>query len=68
MSELKPCPFCGGDAILCKNLMPNGDDSYETIHVECQVCRSKTDSYFRYTFKGPKDVYEAAIDAWNRRV
>ena len=68
MSELKPCPFCGGEAILCKMLTPDGENTYETIHVECQLCRCQTSEYFSYTFNSQKDVYREAIDAWNRRV
>lgn len=51
MNELKPCPFCGGEAKLYKA------KSWE-IFVECTSCH--TDSAIFY------DV-EKAIEAWNRR-
>ena len=50
--ELKPCPFCGGNAILAEI---NGTDDY---YVVCEVCCACTDFY-------PK---EKAIKAWNSRV
>lgn len=53
MSDLKPCPFCGGEA----NVFPNftAKDCYV---VECDDC--KADSAYCTT-------EEAAIAAWNRR-
>ena len=54
MSEikLKPCPFCGGKAILAEI---NGTDDY---YVVCEVCCTYTDFYRK----------EKAIKAWNSRV
>lgn len=51
MSELKPCPFCGGEA---NTVLRNADD----WHVECHDCASKSGTY---GFK------EYAIEAWNTR-
>lgn len=61
MSEqnLKPCPFCGGEAIVRK-------ERYVTIEekwiVECNsptcVCKPKTIVY---------PSQESAVNAWNRR-
>lgn len=50
--DLKPCPFCGGKAILAQ--ISESDDYY----VVCEDCVVYTD--FR-----PK---EKAINAWNTRV
>ena len=36
MAELKPCPFCGGEAELLENV------HYCTIRVQCKKCRIKT--------------------------
>lgn len=62
MSELKPCPFCGGDA----KVVTTHDESiwsHETVPytcVYCPVCEISTEN----TCKG----YEPdAIAAWNRR-
>lgn len=51
MSELKPCPFCGGEAEL------TGFDAPE-FWVWCPNCKASTDAH---TCKG------GAIDAWNTR-
>lgn len=53
--ELLPCPFCGGEAVVDKEipfLTP-------TFRVKCSVCGIGTDIH---SFKQP------SIDAWNRRV
>lgn len=53
MEELKPCPFCGGEAVR-KCIFPN-----RYFFVECKNC------HVSLPFKGTK---EEAIEAWNRRV
>lgn len=51
MSELKPCPFCGGEA----KVRVWGDGLGVTV--ECQLC---------YTHKH-RDTEAEAIEVWNRR-
>lgn len=50
--ELKPCPFCGGEAKIKKNILN------EDIYVECRNCYSRTDGF---------GITEYAIEQWNRR-
>jgi Lar family restriction alleviation protein len=53
--QLKPCPFCNGEARIIDQ-----ETSLTTYHyVECKKCFGKTAST-------PKR--DKAIDAWNRRV
>lgn len=52
MSELKPCPFCGGEA----RVNAYGFNQYS---VECKICWAETPR---------KSGIENAIEAWNRRV
>ena len=57
--DLKPCPFCGGEATLMYSL--NGKESY----VKCYGCEVSTTMY-----KGidQENSEKAAVMAWNRRV
>lgn len=50
--ELKPCPFCGGEAII------DGCDDTLWI-VICKECNASI---------GYKETKEEAIEAWNRRI
>lgn len=36
-TKLKPCPFCGGEAII--------DDWYVNVLVKCKICENRTDEY-----------------------
>ena len=54
MSELKPCPFCGGGAIKWTH---SGYGDF-TKQVRCAVCGAGT-NYF--------SKMDDAIKAWNRR-
>lgn len=59
MAELKPCPFCGGEAILRK-------DGNRNVWVECKSCFCGT------AYAGgasPMETLEnVVIHDWNRRV
>ena len=56
MAELKPCPFCGGEAD-CNNagFLKNGKPMWAT---ECVSCGVATGFFF---------FEEEAIEAWNKR-
>ena len=51
--ELKPCPFCGGEAEFFE------DEFFCRYSVVCTECGAGTDTY---------GVERDAMDAWNRRV
>lgn len=53
--ELKPCPFCGGEA-RCEPFVCLGFTSY---YVGCKECDASTHHF---------DRKKEAIMAWNRRV
>ena len=52
MEELKPCPFCGGEADLTHYEI----DGYLAL---CTKCDAMIENWF--------EAKEAAIEAWNRR-
>lgn len=58
MNELKPCPFCGGEAAIRE--YSNGFNIW--FRVRCDSCGVAQD--------GIRNGYgkEQAVEAWNRRV
>lgn len=60
MTDLKPCPFCGGDAIIGQI---DHDGSDTIFCIMCTVCGTKTlfDSFDAETIGD-------MITKWNRRV
>ena len=54
--DLKPCPFCGGEADVIEHLFYEHDSLYG---LQCKKCKAKT--YLFY------ESEEKAIEAWNRR-
>ena len=75
MTELKPCPFCGGEAELVKDRRQElGNNCYvKVVHVACRICGAQTrnlPSYYACTEDGNRIIGHTpqdAIDAWNRR-
>jgi Lar family restriction alleviation protein len=62
MSELLPCPFCGGEQVIKARYIGYGSlglGSHDEYRVVCQECRASSDEY--------RSEAEA-IAAWNRRV
>lgn len=55
MDELKPCPFCGGEAEMLTAESMNGGYLFGIM---CNDCRSRGDVY---------DTEAEAIEAWNTR-
>ena len=59
MRGLDPCPFCGGEAKLCKDVWPTGNGTYARAYwVRCKRCKACSDEY--------KSADDAA-QAWNQR-
>lgn len=56
MSELKPCPFCGGEAWI------RISDAPQILRVECRECHAATTSFVADSI-GEKE----AAEAWNTR-
>ena len=66
-TTLKPCPFCGGPAVLCKELEPDGYCSYKVAYVKCDECGANTGKYIIDGYYGINATVRDAIKAWNRR-
>lgn len=68
MSELKKCPFCGGNASGWYKTVRFGRIAY----VECDVCGAKSKAFTYYATVDDFDEndmgVERATTAWNRRV
>lgn len=60
MSELKKCPFCGGEARLQRKNKKHG------YYVICKKCGCRT-PYFQYQFDSLEKLRETAIETWNTR-
>ena len=61
MTNLKPCPFCGGEAAMKTRYIGYGSiglGEHDEYRVVCKECRSSSDEY--------RSIAEAAA-AWNRR-
>ena len=60
MKELKPCPFCGGEAVIHVN---------DGVRVICRECKATTmclvDSYAQGKPTG--SAIKSVVEKWNRR-
>ena len=56
MSELKPCPFCGGEGCLQRHDFVGYTDTFGVV---CLDCGCETRQFY--------DTKKDAIEAWNRR-
>ena len=55
MAELKPCPFCGGEA----NVKHHSNNFIDWWEVECSNCHVSQNERYEYEFE--------AVAAWNTR-
>lgn len=62
MSELKPCPFCGGEIVNTSGCA-NNRTKIMTLNNKCLKCGTT----FSFKAKFTNNPYGEAIEAWNRR-
>ncbi len=62
MIELKPCPFCGGEAEMVTTVLCHMSMAY----VKCKECDAKAQTFGDRSHDG--SYIFSAIEAWNRRV
>lgn len=74
MAELKPCPFCGGEAIIAEYANGHKGDGIFTAsyRVGCNACKVYFcyNSEFHLVNGQPEFIcngYELATEAWNKR-
>ncbi len=67
MEELKPCPFCGGEAYFRTPTKEKGT-AFCIVSVECKQCGASP--FATMVYEGEDDVNKklAAAKHWNRRV
>lgn len=61
MKELKPCPFCGGEA----EISINKTKQAQTSVIRCSVCSCQKTMLKYPNYKG--DIEQDIIESWNRR-
>lgn len=62
MNELKPCPFCGGEATVFAS-------SEGGVFVVCMKCQVRTHTLVdTLAYNKPTNAVKKVIEAWNRRV
>ena len=57
--ELKPCPFCGGEAYVARDRLAQYHGGYVWFGCGCKRCRVQ--------YRTLSDTEEEAIGLWNRR-
>lgn len=70
MADLKPCPFCGGDAGCNRRSGDERDGYADLVTIFCTGCGVRVAASGDTSKGGYADnstVYERAIGAWNRR-
>lgn len=70
MDELKPCPFCGGEAYLTNAVtveaVGNGCRDTDIVFVECSTCGARGRAFSEDDFTA-EQVQRFAVSAWNLR-
>ena len=64
MIELKPCPFCGGEA----EYLYFASSRCNFVKVQCKTCRSSTRAFVQVDeYRQQRPGEEQAGNFWNRR-
>lgn len=66
-AELKPCPFCGGQAKLLHGRPNQQKAGRRVAFVQCRECKAKAMTFDQLAYEAWRDVVEDATEAWNRR-
>ena len=63
MTELKPCPFCGGEARLKKHYRLEN-----TWYVQCNKFGVRTKNSTQSAYEPWKVTMKASVNIWNKRI
>lgn len=66
MTELKPCPFCGGRARLVRLGHQNGT-AFDDWGIECVKCGAMPWAFEMFQCRTQEEVHETCAERWNRR-
>ena len=61
--KLKPCPFCGGKAVI----VTDNHECTSEIYVQCNECFCRTDTYANIGNRADEECIKYAVEDWNRR-
>lgn len=68
MAELKPCPLCGGKAMLNNERECFGHGEYHYKHyVNCKSCGARSSPEYEYDLSST-ECKESVIKKWNARM
>ena len=63
MAELKPCPFCGGEAEFITEHIETEFGDRRCVAIRCSGCKKRTSLYM---WQGAPGIIETIVDLWNR--
>lgn len=68
MTDLKPCPFCGGKAEFARKQVKTKGHWCDAVYVRCTNCDARSNRllYSKKYHKNGSEYIEAQ-EAWNRR-
>lgn len=67
-SELKQCPFCGGEAEFYRTPVKSNGGWCDSVVVRCKECEARTNRILYDASKHENDSeYDEAAAAWNQR-
>ena len=66
-TELKPCPFCGGEAVLVRENKSNEGHLYDLAAIKCRSCACNSGTYLIDIRANTETAIQRLINAWNKR-